>query len=195
MAERKGSALLRRRAGSASQVRVLLLPLFRRGRAVRRATVNRETQVRPLPPEPESPWSKGYDTGPSTRRCGFESRRGIPSGCRGGWPPRRFREPEIAGSTPASQTSRGRGAAVLASFMSSRPQVRILPAQLGGVAQSGAERSLVRREGAGSNPVVSVHGGCGVTAAPGVVIPAASVRIRSATPSRRTLSTGELPRL
>jgi hypothetical protein len=45
-------------------------------------------------------------------------------------PSRRFWAPEIAGSTPASQTSRGRGGAVLASLMSSRPWVRIPPALL-----------------------------------------------------------------
>src|SRR5262245_56493263 len=33
-------------------VRLPLLPLFRCGRAARRATVNREAQVRSLPPEP-----------------------------------------------------------------------------------------------------------------------------------------------
>jgi hypothetical protein len=54
------------------------------------------------------------------------------AGCRGDWPPRRLREPESAGSTPASQTLRGRGAAVLASLMSSRPWVRIPPALLRG---------------------------------------------------------------
>jgi hypothetical protein len=60
----------------------------------------------------------------------------LPSGCRGDWPPRRLRVPENAGSTPASQTLRGRGAAVLASLMSSRPWVRIPPALPGGVAQT-----------------------------------------------------------
>jgi hypothetical protein len=90
---------------AASQVRVLLLPLFRRGRVGKtRDCYSRGAGSIPAAGAFEPPWSKGDDTGPSTRRCGFESRRGYPSGCRGVWPPRRFREPEIAGSTPASQT-------------------------------------------------------------------------------------------
>jgi hypothetical protein len=55
----------------------------------------------------------------------------------GSWPPHRPWKPGIAGSSPASQTLRGRGAVVLASLMSSRPWVRIPPARLdGGVAQT-----------------------------------------------------------
>ena len=31
-----------------------------------------------IPPDPpQPPWSKGDDAGPSTRRCGFDSRRGF----------------------------------------------------------------------------------------------------------------------
>src|SRR5437868_927359 len=58
---------------------------------------------------------------------------------------------------PDLLAERGRGAAVLASLMSSRPWVRIPPAQFGGVAQR-REHSLVRREAAGSSPVVPVYG-------------------------------------
>jgi hypothetical protein len=47
----------------------------------------------------------------------------------GSWPPHRPWKPGIAGSSPASQTLRGRGAVVLASLMSSRPWVRIPPAR------------------------------------------------------------------
>ena len=80
------------------------------------------------------------------------------SACRGAWPPRRLWAPEIAGSTPAGQTLRRRGGAVLASLMSSRSWVRIPPALLhpGDVAQR-QEQSLVRRETAGSSPVVPVR--------------------------------------
>jgi hypothetical protein len=74
---RQGSALLpRRRPQCRSQVRVLLPPLIRCGRAVRRATVTREAQVRFLPPELTPPWSNGDDAGLSIRKRGFESRRG-----------------------------------------------------------------------------------------------------------------------
>ena len=48
----------------------------------------------------------------------------------GSWPPHRPWKPGIAGSSPASQTLRGRGAVVLASLMSSRPWVQIPPARL-----------------------------------------------------------------
>jgi hypothetical protein len=48
----------------------------------------------------------------------------------GSWSPHRPWKPGIAGSSPASQTLRGRGAVVLASLMSSRPWVRIPPARL-----------------------------------------------------------------
>jgi hypothetical protein len=62
----------------------------------------------------------------------------------------------VAGSSPASQTLRGRGAAVLASLMSSRPWVRIPPARLW---------PWCRRKKRTHPPV----------------IPAAPVRVRSAT--------------
>ena len=67
----KGSALLTRRWLAAMQVRTLLPPLsLRCGRAVRRATVNREAQVRSLPPELfASPCGRtGYDAGLSIRK-------------------------------------------------------------------------------------------------------------------------------
>jgi hypothetical protein len=53
--------------------------------------------------------------------CGFEPRRGCFVWLWGSWPPRRFREPETAGSIPAGQTFvRGGEGAFLASLMSSR---------------------------------------------------------------------------
>jgi hypothetical protein len=53
--------------------------------------------------------------------CGFEPRRGFFVWLWGSWPPRRFREPETAGSIPAGQTFvRGGEGAFLASLMSSR---------------------------------------------------------------------------
>jgi hypothetical protein len=100
---------------------------FRRGRAVRRATVTREAQVRSLPPESPIEVRLGLRRAMMTSiglhalvvelemtpdsqsgSCGFESRRGfrrsLASACRGAWPPRRLWAPEIAGSTPAGQT-------------------------------------------------------------------------------------------
>jgi hypothetical protein len=52
------------------------------------------------------PWSNGYDAGPSTRKLRVQFPPGVSTatGRRGDWPPRRLREPEIAGSTPAGQT-------------------------------------------------------------------------------------------
>src|SRR6478672_5653452 len=99
------------------------------------------------------PLSSGCDAGFSARKRGFESRRGFFSHLVvGERPPRRFREPETAGSTPAGQTcntdpsattKRGRGAAVLASLMSSRPWVRIPPAQFFGTrGRSSGARAL-----------------------------------------------------
>ena len=71
MAEWQGSALLpRRRLERRSQVRVLLPPLIRCGRAVRRATVTREAQVRSLPPELTPPWSNGMTPGPQPGSAG-----------------------------------------------------------------------------------------------------------------------------
>ena len=142
------------------------------------------------------PWSKGDDAGPSTRKL----RVRVPPGVLvvvwlwGSWPPRRLREPEIAGSTPAGQTlQRGRGVAVLASLMSSRPWVRIPPAlSLGGVAQRESARLSGERPPVRVRSSPLVHGGCGVTAAPEVVSLAVPVRIRSAALLLRTLSTGEL---
>jgi hypothetical protein len=140
------------------------------------------------------PWSSGSDAGFSARRRGFESRRGFSSGCGGDGHPAGFgnRRPLVRLQPARPCTKRGRGAAVLASLMSSRPWVRIPPAQLlGGVAQR-PEHSLVRRLAAGSIPVVPARGGCGVTAAFEVVILAVPVRVRSAAPRTRTLSIGEL---
>jgi hypothetical protein len=72
--------------------------------------------------------------GPQPGRRGFDSRRGYD--CLWGRRlPRRFREPETAGSTPAGQMRSG-GAAVPASLMSSRPWVRIPPALFADVAQT-----------------------------------------------------------
>ena len=239
MAEWKGSALLRRRAGrSVSQVRILLPLLFRRSRVGK----TRDCYSRGAGSIPAAgashfkpPWSKGMTPGSQPGSCGFESRRGFFQLVVGepGTPPvsgtgdRRFEScrPDTEGLTrhgcaaeprcslryrvltrpgnaitgapcvrglatsiaprrramSRQSLQRSRGGAVLASLMSLRSWVRIPPAQLGGVAQR-EEHSLVRRKGAGSNPVAPVlRGGCGVTAAPGVVIPAASVRIRSAT--------------
>ena len=68
----QGGALLARRCvwGTHPQVRILLPPSsFRCGRAARRAAVNREAQVRSLPPELFlPPWSKGDDAGISIRK-------------------------------------------------------------------------------------------------------------------------------
>jgi hypothetical protein len=57
------------------------------------------------------PWRRPTTTGRLGRRRsdtadmrGSIPRSSTPSGCGGAWPPRRFREPEIAGSTPAGQT-------------------------------------------------------------------------------------------
>ena len=111
-------------------------------------------QVRLLPPELCRRGRAGNDAGPSTRKPRVRAPPGVLiAGCGGAWPPRRFREPETAGSTPAGQTccaARGRGAAVPASLMSSRPWVRIPPALLrGGVAQ---QRKSARLSG-GRPPV------------------------------------------
>jgi hypothetical protein len=57
--------------------------------SVRRATVNRERQVRALPPQLQPSWSNGNMTPDSqSGGCGFNSRRGRSSGCRqAGIPP------------------------------------------------------------------------------------------------------------
>ena len=75
------------RAGrlAAPQVRILLPPLsLRCGRAVRRATVNREAQVRSLPSELVArPCGRtGMTPDSQSGSCGFESRRG----CLSNWP-------------------------------------------------------------------------------------------------------------
>ena len=76
------------------------------------------------------PWSSGSDAGFSARKRGFESRRGFSSGCRGDGHPAGFgnRRPLVRLQPARPLTERGRGAAVLASLMSSRPWVRIPPA-------------------------------------------------------------------
>jgi hypothetical protein len=73
---------------------------------VRRATVNREGQVRVLPPELASrPRGRtGNDAGLSTRKLRVRVPPGVFIWLWGRRPLRRFREPEIAGSTPAGQT-------------------------------------------------------------------------------------------
>jgi hypothetical protein len=72
MAEWKGSALLPRRAAcrSAGSNPAASASSFRCGRAVRRATVNREAQVRSLPPElvARPRGRTGYDAGLSIRK-------------------------------------------------------------------------------------------------------------------------------
>jgi hypothetical protein len=74
----------------------------------RRATVNRERQVRALPPEPHAPVVETAMTpGLNPEAAGSTPAGGarrIASGCGGAWSPRRLRAPEIAGSTPAGQT-------------------------------------------------------------------------------------------
>jgi hypothetical protein len=134
--------------------------------------------------------------GPQPGSCGFESRRGcsFPSGCRGaGTPPasgagdRRFEScrPDL----------RGRGAAVLASLMSSRPWVRIPPARCRGrssdeqSARLSGERSPVQVR---SSPLRPWWPWCKRRASE-VVSLAVPVRARSAT-SVRTPSIGELVR-
>src|SRR6266508_1215544 len=73
---------LHRSASRTSAPRFPLLPLsFRCSRAVRRATVNREAQVRALPPELHAPvveWEMTPDS--QSGSCGFESRRGCFAG-------------------------------------------------------------------------------------------------------------------
>jgi hypothetical protein len=121
------------RLARALGVRLPLLPLIRSGvvETERRAAVNRERQVRALPPEPPAPVVETAMTpGPQPGSCGFESRRGcslFASGCRGEGHPAGFgrRRPQVR-FLPARL--RGRGAVVLASLMSSRPWVRIPPA-------------------------------------------------------------------
>lgn len=99
-----GTVQVRPPAGAIAQYPI------RCGPAVRRATVTRERQVRSLPPElhDSRPCGRTEMTpGSQPGGSGFDSRRGYRrslSACRGAWPPRRFWEPETAGSTPARQT-------------------------------------------------------------------------------------------
>jgi hypothetical protein len=109
--------------------------------------------VRFLPPEPHAPVVEREMTpGPQPGSCGFESRRGYQTGRReeaippaSGAGDRRFDscQPDL----------RGRGEAVLASLMSSRPWVRIPPALLlsknGGrrAAEEVTEQGLVQSAG------------------------------------------------
>ena len=80
------------------------------------------------------PWSRGSDAGFSTRRRGFKSRRGYSSGCGGEATPPvsgtgdRWFDSSRPDLHQRAVIQRGRGAAVLASLMSSRPWVRIPPA-------------------------------------------------------------------
>ena len=156
---RRGTPSRKRVGREALGVRLPLLPL-RSGvvESVRRAAVNREAQVRGLPPElvgGRCPWRHGvlirrrarfesgtsysrprgrigHDAGPSTRKLRVRV------------PPRVLIDRLPVGETatpPASGAGnrwfdssqadlRGRGGAVLASLMSSRPWVRIPPALL-----------------------------------------------------------------
>jgi hypothetical protein len=143
---------------------------FRCGRAVRRATVNREAQVRSLPSElvARPRGRTGYDAGLSIRKLRvrvppgvsgstsiqrWEADAGKPASacrstaaCRGVGHPAGFgRRRSLVRLQPGR--SRRRGVAVPASLMSSRPWVRIPPALLhrGDVAQR-LEQSLVRRK-------------------------------------------------
>ncbi len=84
-----------------------------------------------------------------------------------------------SGSHACAAKQRGRGAAVLASLMSLRPRVRIPPAPL-----AIPDPARLARERSVRIPPAQLHGGRGVTAASWVVIPAVSVRIRPAAPSR-----------
>jgi hypothetical protein len=134
----KGSALLARRRFARSQVRVLLppsiVPAWSSWKDARLLIAR--AQVRALPPELHAPVVEAVMTpGPQPGSCGFESRRGF-----------QLAVGEMA-TPPASGAGRrrfescqpdlrGRGGAVLASLMSSRPWVRIPPALLGGVAQT-----------------------------------------------------------
>lgn len=117
--------------------------------SARRATVTRETQVRSLPPEPQHAPVVEREMTPGSQPggCGFESRRGfffsshLVVGERGH--PAGFgrRRPQVRLLPARPCTLRGRGAAVLASLMSSRPWVRIPPARsFGGVAQRESAR-------------------------------------------------------
>jgi hypothetical protein len=151
MAERQGGALLpRRRRRAVRRFRILLPPSLRSGvverQDARLLIVRRrfESCRRSCTTCPRG--RRAMTPGPQPGSCGFESRRGCSTTGRGG-----IGTPPASGAgdcrfdpcRPDTETnvapSRGRGEAVLASLMSSRPWVRIPPAQLqhGGVAQTG----------------------------------------------------------
>jgi hypothetical protein len=119
--------------------------------------------------------------GPQPGSCGFESRRGccllLPVG-ETATPPASGAGDRWFESSRADL--RGRGGAVLASLMSSRPRVRIPPALFddGGVAQTARALGCRPRGHRFDSGRPRFHGDCGVAAAFGVVIPAAPVRIR-----------------
>ena len=134
---RQGSALLARRRATARRFESCCLRSNRSGVVEwkTRGCYPRSAGSTPAAGAPCAPVVEVAMTpGPQPGSCGFESRRGSFNWLWGSRPPRRFREPEIAGSTPAGQiplrisAQRGRGAAVLASLMSSRSWVRIPPA-------------------------------------------------------------------
>ena len=83
------------------------------------------------------PWSNGHDVRLSTGKRGFDSRRGYarPSACREAGHPVGFGSRRSLVRLQPGRL-RGRGVAVLASLMSSRPRVRIPPAHLADVAQT-----------------------------------------------------------
>jgi hypothetical protein len=129
----EGNALLARRRGARPQVRILLPP-FRSG-VVERKDARLLTARRRFDPCRRSfacPRGRRAMTPRSQRgRCGFESRRGFLLLAVG-----ESATPPVLGTgdrrfdscRPDLVAQRGRGAAVLASLMSSRPWVRIPPA-------------------------------------------------------------------
>ena len=187
-------------------VRLPLLPLSRSGvvESARRATVNREAQVRSLPPEFHAPVvERAMTPGPQPGSCGFESRRGYlgalgePPGSPRPPPLVRFADKRCAlavgevATPPASGAGdrrfdscrpdlRGGGAVFLASLMSSRRGFESHPRDvLRGRSSDGKSTRL-----SGDRSPVRVrssplHGGRGVEEAPGVVSPEAPVRARS----------------
>jgi hypothetical protein len=155
---RQGSALLPRRrgdppAGSNPAASVS----FRCGRAARRATVTREAQVRALPPELHAPVVDAEMTpGSQPGSSGFDSRRGYrrtASVCGGVGHPAGFGNRRSLVRLQPDRL-RGRGVAVLASLMSSRPWVRIPPALCNGDVAQRPRALGCRPRSAGSSPVV-----------------------------------------
>jgi hypothetical protein len=142
-ASRRHGRVERQRAATAqaahrrSQVRVLLPPLFVPAWSSWQDArlLPARAQVRSLPPESHAPVVEVAMTpGPQPGSCGFEPRRGFHD---------RLLAVGELGTPPASGAGdrrfdscrpdlRGRGAAVLASLMSSRPWVRIPPAHSSG---------------------------------------------------------------